>query len=93
MFIETLQTLWRHAEFTVRLSLPEPIELDCMLKHIELARGMGVEFKDVPETERKQLERSVASLTAERRATRKLRSRPERIMNQLHAMIEGDRWK
>jgi hypothetical protein len=65
MFIETSQTLWRHAEFTVRLSLPEPVELDCIVKHVEPARGMGVEFKDMPETERKQLELLVASIAAE----------------------------
>jgi PilZ domain len=61
-FIETSQPLWWRAEFTVRLSLPEPIELDCIVKHVEPARGMGVEFKDVPEAERKQLESLVASL-------------------------------
>jgi hypothetical protein len=62
MFIETGQPLWPRAEFTARLSLPEPIELDCIVKHVEPARGMGVEFKDVPDMEREQLELLVAGL-------------------------------
>jgi hypothetical protein len=62
MFIDMSQPLWLHAEFTVRLSLPEPIELDCVVKRVEPGRGVGVEFKDPPEAEREQLESLVAAL-------------------------------
>jgi hypothetical protein len=62
MFIETSEPLWRNAEFTARLSLPEPIELDCIVRHVEPAEGMGVEFENVPETERQRLEWLIASL-------------------------------
>jgi hypothetical protein len=70
MFIDMPQPLWVHAEFKVRLSLPEPIELDCVVKRVEPGRGGGVEFKDLPEAEREQLGLLVAGL-AGNDATRK----------------------
>ncbi len=65
MFIETSEPLWLRAEFTARLSLPEPIEVDCIVRRIEPGRGMGVEFRDLPEAEREQLEMLVRKLAGE----------------------------
>jgi hypothetical protein len=62
MFIETPQPLWLRAEFTARLSLPEPIEVDCIVKRVEPGKGMGVQFKDLPEAEREQLAMLVGKL-------------------------------
>jgi PilZ domain len=62
MFVETTQPLWLRAEFTARISLPEPIEVDCIVKRVEPGRGMGVQFKDLPEAEREQLEMLVGKL-------------------------------
>jgi hypothetical protein len=62
MFIETPDPLWMHAEFTARLSLPEPIEVDCIVIRVEPGRGMGVEFKDLPEAEREQLDLFMSKL-------------------------------
>ena len=69
MFIEITQPLWLHAEFTVRLSLPKPIKLDCVVKRVEPGRGMGVEFKHPPEAEREQLALLVAGLDEKSRHT------------------------
>ena len=52
------------AEFTARLATEEPIEVDCIVRRVEPGKGMGVEFKDLPEAEREQLELLVRSLTA-----------------------------
>jgi hypothetical protein len=38
------------------------VRLDCIVKHAEPVRGIGVEFKDVPDMEREQLELLVAGL-------------------------------
>jgi PilZ domain len=64
MFIEIAEPLWMRAEFTARLSTEEPIEVDCIVRRVEPGKGMGVEFKDLPEAEREQLELLVRSLTA-----------------------------
>jgi hypothetical protein len=42
MFIEAPDTLWVGAGFTARLSLPQPVKLDCFVKRVEPGRGMGV---------------------------------------------------
>ena len=57
------EPLWLQAEFTARLSLPEPIELDCIVKRVKPGRGMEVKFRDLPEAELEQLEMLVASLS------------------------------
>jgi hypothetical protein len=48
MFIDMPQPLWVHAEFKVRLSLPEPIELDCVVKRVEPGRGGGLSSRICP---------------------------------------------
>ena len=42
MFIEAPDTLWVGAGFTARLSLSQPVKLDCSVKRVEPGRGMGV---------------------------------------------------
>ena len=42
MFIEAPDTLWVGAGFTARLSLPQPVKLDCSVRRVEPGRGMGV---------------------------------------------------
>ena len=56
MFIETEHPLWLRAEFTARLKLGEVLEIDCIVRRVEPGRGMAVEFKDLPEAEREQID-------------------------------------
>jgi PilZ domain len=42
MFIESADPLWVGAGFTARLSLPQPVKIDCFVKRVEPGRGMGV---------------------------------------------------
>jgi PilZ domain len=42
MFIESADPLWVGAGFTARLSLPQPVKVDCFVKRVEPGRGMGV---------------------------------------------------
>lgn len=65
MFVETRDPLWLRAEFTARLSLPEPIEVDCVVKRVVPGQGMGVQFKDLPEAEQEQVDILVRKLAAQ----------------------------
>jgi PilZ domain len=42
MFIESTDPLWIGAGFTARLSLEQPLQLDCFVRRVEPGRGMGV---------------------------------------------------
>ena len=55
MFLETDDPLWLRAEFTARLNVGESIEVDCVVIRVEPGRGMDVEFKELPEAEKEQL--------------------------------------
>jgi len=35
MFIEIAEPLWMRAEFTARLAIEEPIEVDCIVRRVE----------------------------------------------------------
>jgi len=55
MYLETEDPLWLRAEFTARLDVGESIEADCVVIRVEPGRGMDVEFKELPEAEKEQL--------------------------------------
>ena len=63
MFIETEHPLWLRAEFTARLKLGEVLEIDCIVRRVEPGRGMAVEFKDLPEAEREQIDLFLGKLS------------------------------
>jgi PilZ domain len=63
MFIETDHPLWLRAEFTARLKLGEVLEIDCIVRRVEPGRGMAVEFKDLPEAEREQIDLFLGKLS------------------------------
>ena len=63
MFIETEHPLWLRAEFTARLKLGEVLEIDCSVRRVEPGRGMAVEFKDLPEAEREQIDLFLGKLS------------------------------
>lgn len=44
MFIEVADSLWVHARFSARLVLDVPVRLDCVVRRVELGRGMGVSY-------------------------------------------------
>jgi hypothetical protein len=63
MFIETDRPLWLRAEFTARVHLGELIEVDCIVRRVEPGIGMAVQFKDLPEAEKEQIETFIRKLT------------------------------
>ena len=63
MFIETEDPLWLRAEFTARIKLGEILELDCIVRRVEPGKGMAVEFKDLPEAEREQIDLFLGKLS------------------------------
>jgi len=63
MFIETEHPLWLRAEFTARLKLGEVLEIDCIVRRVEPGKGMAVEFKDLPEAEREQIDLFLGKLS------------------------------
>ena len=54
MFIEAPDTLWVGAGFTARLHLPQPVQVDCLVKRVEPGSGMGVSVA-LPESESQKL--------------------------------------
>jgi len=44
MFVELDNPLWVGANFTARLSLDNPLRLDCGVRRVEPGRGMGLAF-------------------------------------------------
>lgn len=56
MFIETANPLWMRAEFSVRVLVPEPLDVNCVVRRVEPGRGMAVEFTEIPEASRQALE-------------------------------------
>jgi hypothetical protein len=63
MFIETEDPLWLRAEFTARLKLGEVLEIDCIVRRVEPGKGMAVEFKDLPDAEREQIDLFLGKLS------------------------------
>lgn len=65
MFIETANPLWVRAEFSARVLLPEPVDVNCVVRRVHPGKGMGVEFTEVPETSREALGRLLWKLAGE----------------------------
>jgi hypothetical protein len=66
MFIESADPLWVGAGFTARLSLEQPVKVDCFVKRVEPGCGMGVvvTVSEGPHQQRYQeLVTSLSSLT------------------------------
>jgi hypothetical protein len=42
LFIESSDTLWVGAGFSARLSLDQPLKIDCSVRRVEPGQGMGV---------------------------------------------------
>jgi hypothetical protein len=62
MFIEVPDTLWVGAGFTARLTLPQPVKLDCMVKRVEPGSGMGVSVAVAEEESLKLYHQLLSSL-------------------------------
>jgi PilZ domain-containing protein len=62
MFIMTSEPLPLGAEFSVRLLLEKPLSLRCAVRQVVPGRGMGVEFLDLPDSSRLQLEEFLAAV-------------------------------
>ncbi len=65
MFVETSNPLWMRAEFSARVLLPEPLDVNCVVRRVHPGEGMGVEFTEVPEPSREALGRLLWKLAGE----------------------------
>ncbi len=64
MFIETENPLWMRAEFSARVLLPEPLDVNCVVRRVHPGKGMGVEFTELPEGSRQVLDDLLWKLAA-----------------------------
>jgi hypothetical protein len=55
MFIEMPSPLWIGAQFRAKMALADPVELECVVRRVVPARGMGVEFLELPWPAREKL--------------------------------------
>jgi len=63
MFIEAPDTLWVGAGFVARMSLSQPVLLDCLVKRVEPGRGMGVTISAAEAESRKLYHDLLSSLS------------------------------
>lgn len=61
-FIVTDAPLWVGAAFSLRVLLNPPLELEGIVRRSLPGKGIGVEFRGVPEAARARLERMLAGL-------------------------------
>jgi hypothetical protein len=65
MFIESADPLWVGAGFTARLSLEQPVKIDCFVRRVEPGRGMGVAVT-IPEEQQQRYRELLSSLSPDR---------------------------
>src|SRR5450631_1540302 len=63
MFIESADPLWVGAGFTARLTLDQPVKVDCYVKRVEPGRGMGVVVTVAEEPHQERYQQLLASLS------------------------------
>jgi PilZ domain len=64
MFIESADPLWVGAGFTARLSLEQPVTVDCFVKRVEPGKGMGVAVTVSEEQHRRRFHELLSSLSS-----------------------------
>lgn len=55
MYLETHEPLWPRAQFSARLMLPDAIRVECIVRRVDAAKGMVVEFTELTEEARMNL--------------------------------------
>jgi hypothetical protein len=65
MFLKTADPLWVNAQFSARVLLDKPLVVDCVVRRVVPAMGMGVQFERLSPDTHSQLESFLESLPAE----------------------------
>lgn len=65
MFLKTADPLWVNARFSARVMLEKPLVVDCVVRRVVPATGMGVQFERLSPETHSQLESFLESLPAE----------------------------
>lgn len=55
MYLETSEPLWARAQFSATLLLPQPIRVECIVRRVDAGKGMVVEFTELNENARMDL--------------------------------------
>lgn len=55
MYLETHEPLWARAEFSAKVRLPEPLNVKCIVRRVDAGKGMVVEFTEVSQETRMNL--------------------------------------
>lgn len=55
MYLQTHEPLWARAEFSARVLLPEMLRVDCVVRRVDAGKGMVVEFIELSQETRMNL--------------------------------------
>ncbi|MGH9710200.1 MAG: PilZ domain-containing protein [Candidatus Acidiferrales bacterium] len=55
MYLETHEPLWARAEFSARVLLPEMLLVECIVRRVDVGKGMVVEFTELSQEARMNL--------------------------------------
>jgi PilZ domain len=55
MYLETSEPLWVRAQFSAKLLLPQAIRVECIVRRVDAGKGMVVEFTEVTQEARMDL--------------------------------------
>ncbi|MHB8411665.1 MAG: PilZ domain-containing protein [Candidatus Acidiferrales bacterium] len=63
MYLETHEPLWLRAEFSARVLLPEALNVTCIVRRVEPGKGMVVEFTELSQEARMNLNHLIWKLS------------------------------
>lgn len=62
MYLETHEPLWARAQFSAHLMLPEAIRVECVVRRVDAGKGMVVEFTDITQEAKMNLQHLIWKL-------------------------------
>jgi len=63
MYLETHEPLWVRAEFSARVLLPEALRVPCIVRRVDVGKGMVVEFTELSQETRMNLNHLIWKLS------------------------------
>jgi len=63
MYIDTHEPLWVRTEFSARALFPEALSVTCIVRHVDAGQGMVVEFTELSEESRMNLNHPIWRLS------------------------------
>lgn len=63
MYLETHEPLWVRTEFSARVLLPEALRVQCIVRRVDVGKGMVVEFTELSQETRMNLNHLIWKLS------------------------------